>query len=116
VNNIDKQHVAGVEKLEQLGYTFAGEWHPANDASVADLEGSAMRCPLSPGGRAIATWAPPRAGRGALSLLNSVGGALTLSARTRVEKVFRSWERRWLFDAGAVTSAEVAEIKTVGAN
>jgi len=51
VNNIDEQYVAGVEKLEQLGYTFAGEWHPANDASVADLEGSAMRCALSPGGR-----------------------------------------------------------------
>ena len=36
--NIDKQRVAAVRKLEQLGYTFAGEWmHPVNDASVAVL-------------------------------------------------------------------------------
>jgi hypothetical protein len=38
VSNIDKQRVAAVRKLEQLGYTFAGEWtHPANEASVAIL-------------------------------------------------------------------------------
>jgi hypothetical protein len=38
VSNIDKQRIAAVRKLEQLGYTFAGEWmHPANDASVAIL-------------------------------------------------------------------------------
>jgi len=38
VTNIDKQRLAAVQKLEQLGYTFAGEWmHPANDASVAVL-------------------------------------------------------------------------------
>ena len=36
--NIDRQRVAAVRKLEQLGYTFAGEWmHPANDASMAVL-------------------------------------------------------------------------------
>jgi hypothetical protein len=28
VSNIDKQCVAAVRKLEQLGYTFAGDWHP----------------------------------------------------------------------------------------
>jgi hypothetical protein len=38
VSNIDKQRLAAVQKLEQLGYTFAGEWmHPANDRSVAVL-------------------------------------------------------------------------------
>ena len=38
MSNIDKQRVAAVRKLEQLGYTFAGEWmHPANDASMAVL-------------------------------------------------------------------------------
>ena len=38
MNNIGEQYVAGVEKLEQLGYTFAGErMHPADDASVAVL-------------------------------------------------------------------------------
>ena len=36
MTNIDKQRVAAVRKLEELGYKFAGEWmHPANDASVA---------------------------------------------------------------------------------
>jgi len=36
VNNIDKQRVSAVRKLEELGYKFAGEWvHPVNDASVA---------------------------------------------------------------------------------
>jgi hypothetical protein len=38
VSNIDKQRIAAVRKLEQLGYTFDGEWmHPANDAAVAML-------------------------------------------------------------------------------
>ena len=38
VSNIDKQPIAAVGKLEELGYTFAGEWmHPANDASLAIL-------------------------------------------------------------------------------
>jgi len=38
VSNIDKQRIAAVRKLEELGYTFAGEWmHPANDASLAIL-------------------------------------------------------------------------------
>ena len=38
MTNIDKQRVAAVRKLEELGYTFAGEWmRPANDASVAVL-------------------------------------------------------------------------------
>jgi hypothetical protein len=38
VSNIDKQRVAAVRKLEELGYKFAGEWmHPANDASAAVL-------------------------------------------------------------------------------
>jgi hypothetical protein len=38
VTNIDKQRVAAVRKLEELGYKFAGEWmRPANDASVAIL-------------------------------------------------------------------------------
>jgi hypothetical protein len=27
-SNIDKQRVGAVRKLEQLGYTFAGDWHP----------------------------------------------------------------------------------------
>jgi hypothetical protein len=33
---IDKQRIAAVRKLEQLGYTFAGnDWmHPANDAAA----------------------------------------------------------------------------------
>jgi len=36
VNNIDKQRVSAVRKLEELGYKFAGEWlHRVNDASVA---------------------------------------------------------------------------------
>ena len=36
VSNIDKQRIAAVQKLEELGYKFAGEWvHPVNDASVA---------------------------------------------------------------------------------
>jgi len=38
VSNIDKQRLAAVQKLEQLGYIFAGEWmHSANDASMAVL-------------------------------------------------------------------------------
>ena len=33
-----QQCLAAVQKLERLGYTFAGEWmHPANDASMAVL-------------------------------------------------------------------------------
>jgi hypothetical protein len=28
VSNIDKQRIAAVRKLEQLGYTFADDWHP----------------------------------------------------------------------------------------
>jgi hypothetical protein len=34
---IDKQRIAAVRKLEQLGYTFAGgDWmHPTNDAAPA---------------------------------------------------------------------------------
>ena len=33
---IDKQRIAAVRKLEQLGYTFAGDdrMHPANDAAA----------------------------------------------------------------------------------
>jgi hypothetical protein len=36
MSNIDKQRVAAVRKLEQLGYTFAaGDWmHPANDTAA----------------------------------------------------------------------------------
>ena len=36
MNNIDRQRVAAVTKLEQLGYTFAaGDWmQPANDAAA----------------------------------------------------------------------------------
>jgi len=36
-SNIDKQRVAAVRKLEELGYTFAaGDWmHPTNDAAPA---------------------------------------------------------------------------------
>ena len=36
MSNIDKQRVAAVRKLEQLGYAFAGDdWmHPANDATA----------------------------------------------------------------------------------
>ena len=38
MTNIDKQRVAAVRKLEELGYKFAGEWtHAANDAPVAVL-------------------------------------------------------------------------------
>ena len=35
MSNIDKQRIAAVRKLEQLGYTFAaGDWmHPTNDAA-----------------------------------------------------------------------------------
>ena len=35
MSNIDKQRIAAVRKLEQLGFTFAGDdWmHPANSAS-----------------------------------------------------------------------------------
>ena len=37
VSNIDKQRVAAVRKLEELGYKFvAGDWmHPTNDAAPA---------------------------------------------------------------------------------
>jgi hypothetical protein len=37
MSTIDKQRIAAVRKLEQLGYTFAaGDWmHPANDAAPA---------------------------------------------------------------------------------
>jgi hypothetical protein len=43
VSNIDKQRVAAVRKLEELGYTFAaGDWmHPSSD--VAQLQRSLMR-------------------------------------------------------------------------
>jgi hypothetical protein len=36
MSNIDRQRVAAVRKLEQLGYTFAaGDWmQPANDAAA----------------------------------------------------------------------------------
>jgi hypothetical protein len=36
MSTIDKQRIAAVRKLDQLGYTFAGDdWmHPANDAAV----------------------------------------------------------------------------------
>jgi hypothetical protein len=36
MSTIDKQRIAAVKKLEQLGYTFAaGDWvHPANDAAA----------------------------------------------------------------------------------
>ena len=36
MSTIDKQRIAAVRKLEQLGYTFAGDdWmHPANDAAA----------------------------------------------------------------------------------
>jgi hypothetical protein len=36
MSTIDKQRMAAVRKLEQLGYTFAGDdWmHPANDATA----------------------------------------------------------------------------------
>ena len=36
MSTIDKQRIAAVRKLEQLGYTFAGDdWmHQANDASA----------------------------------------------------------------------------------
>jgi len=36
VSNIDKQRIAAVRKLEQLGYTFAGDdWmRPANEAAA----------------------------------------------------------------------------------
>jgi hypothetical protein len=27
MSNIDKQRIAAVRKLEQLGYTFSGDWH-----------------------------------------------------------------------------------------
>ena len=35
MSTIDKQRIAAVRKLEQLGYAFAGDdWmHPANDAA-----------------------------------------------------------------------------------
>jgi len=37
VSNIDKQRIAAVRKLEQLGFTFAGDdWmHPTNNAASA---------------------------------------------------------------------------------
>jgi hypothetical protein len=37
MSTIDKQRIAAVRKLEQLGYTFAaGDWmHPTNDATPA---------------------------------------------------------------------------------
>jgi HAMP domain-containing protein len=37
MSTIDKQRIAAVRKLEQLGYTFAaGDWmHPTNDAVPA---------------------------------------------------------------------------------
>jgi hypothetical protein len=38
VSNIDKQRVAAVRKLEQLGYTFAGDWHPLSGACLRNLE------------------------------------------------------------------------------
>jgi hypothetical protein len=36
MSTIDKQRIAAVRKLEQRGYTFAGDdWiHPANDAAA----------------------------------------------------------------------------------
>jgi hypothetical protein len=36
MSTIDKQRIAAIRKLEQLGYTFAGDdWmHPANDAAA----------------------------------------------------------------------------------
>jgi len=36
MSTVDKQRIAAVTKLEQLGYTFAGDdWmHPANDAAA----------------------------------------------------------------------------------
>jgi len=36
MGNIDRQRVAAVRKLEELGYTFAaGDWiHPANDTAA----------------------------------------------------------------------------------
>jgi hypothetical protein len=35
MSNIDKQRIAAVRKLEQLGYTFAGDWHPPAGATAA---------------------------------------------------------------------------------
>ena len=35
MSNIDKQRVAAVRKLEQLGYTFAGDWHPPAGVTAA---------------------------------------------------------------------------------
>ena len=36
MSTIDKQRIAAVRKLEQLGYTFAGDdrMHPSNDATA----------------------------------------------------------------------------------
>jgi hypothetical protein len=35
MSSIDKQRVAAVRKLEQLGYTFAGDWHPPAGVTAA---------------------------------------------------------------------------------
>jgi hypothetical protein len=35
MSNIDKQRIAAVRKLELLGYTFAGDWHPPDGATPA---------------------------------------------------------------------------------
>jgi hypothetical protein len=35
VSNIDKQRIAAARKLEQLGYTFAGDWPPPAGVTAA---------------------------------------------------------------------------------
>jgi hypothetical protein len=47
MSNIDKQRVAAVRKLEQLGYTFAaGEWHaPARMTAPAPTSAQANAMP-----------------------------------------------------------------------
>jgi hypothetical protein len=83
VGNIDKQRIAAVRKLEQLGCTLAGEWmQPANDASVAILvsRATALECRdrqrLTLGQR----WVPGRsdAGRVTHSLRGFTCGVLPL--------------------------------------